>query len=138
MPDIHLSSHNHSYTQTTHDIRITVVPEYLPEQSSTEANVYCYAYHITIENLGAQTVKLIDRHWKIFSAGEQIGEVAGPGVVGKQPLLQEGQSFNYTSGTEVRDPVGYMEGTYTFVGVDGTPFLVQIPRFHLLYPMAIN
>lgn len=131
-------SHLPKYVETTRDIRVTVVPEFLETDTSKEDEEYAYAYHVKIENLGPETVQLIERHWKIFSGDAQIGEVVGPGVVGYQPVLGEGQHFQYTSGSVVRDPIGYMEGTYTFQGQDGSHFEVTIPRFHLIYPTAIN
>lgn len=126
------------YIETTHDIRISVVPEFIERNMTDEGQEYSFAYHITIENLGAEPVQLLERHWKIYSAGTQIGEVVGPGVVGHFPALSEGQSFQYTSGAVIKDPVGYMEGTYTFQGQDSRLFKVLIPRFHLLFPCAIN
>ena len=126
------------YVETTRDIRITVRPEFIPEASEINDNHFAFAYHIVIENLGPETVQLIERHWLIFSDSKQIGEVVGPGVVGHQPVLGEGGRFEYTSGTEIRDHDGYMEGTYTFQGQDGKFFKVAIPRFHLIYPGAIH
>ena len=126
------------YIETTRDIRVSVMPEFLEGNSSLDENEYAFAYHVKIENLGPETVQLIERHWKIYSGGVQIGEVVGPGVVGYQPVLGEGQHFQYTSGSVVKDPIGYMEGTYTFQGQDGGHFEVTIPRFHLVYPAAIH
>lgn len=131
-------AHLPKYIETTRDIRVSVAPEYLETNSSIEEEQYAFAYHVLIENLGAETVQLIERHWKIFSGDVQIGEVVGPGVVGYQPVLGEGHRFQYTSGSVIKDPIGYMEGTYTFQGQDGSHFDVTIPRFHLLYPNAIN
>jgi ApaG protein len=126
------------YIETTRDIRITVSPEYIPEASDESSGQYAFAYHVKIENLGVETVQLIERHWKIYSAGKQIGEVVGPGVVGHQPVLAEGGTFEYTSGSEIKDHDGFMEGTYSFQGLDGRLFLVVIPRFYLIYPGVIN
>lgn len=130
--------HLPKYVEVTRDIRVTVAPEFLENNSNIEDGQYSFAYHVRIENLGSETVQLRDRHWLIFSAGEQIGEVIGPGVVGYQPTLAEGQHFEYTSGAVIKDAIGYMEGTYTFAGQDGRLFEVIIPRFHLLHPTAIN
>ena len=126
------------YSETTRDVRVTVSPEYIAEASDEKSAHYAFAYHVRIENLGAETVQLIERHWKIYSAGKQIGEVMGPGVIGHQPVLAEGGSFEYTSGTEIKDHDGFMEGTYTFQGIDGRLFLVSIPRFYLILPVAIH
>lgn len=126
------------YVEVTRNIRVTVSPEFMEENSNLDDFQYGFAYHVRIENLGSEAVQLRDRHWKIYSAGVQIGEVIGPGVVGYQPKLSEGQHFEYSSGAVIKDAVGYMEGTYTFSGEDGRLFDVIIPRFHLLYPAAIN
>jgi ApaG protein len=134
----HMTEFLPKYSETTRDIRVTVAPEYIAEASDEIASQYAFAYHVKIENLGAETVQLIERHWKIYSAGKQIGEVVGPGVVGHQPVLAEGGSFEYTSGSEIKDRDGYMEGTYSFQGQDGRLFFVVIPRFYLIYPTAIN
>lgn len=120
------------YVETTRDIRISVVPEYLPESSDHESKQIVFAYHITIENLGSETVQLMERHWKIYSDISPIGEVVGPGVVGQQPILKEGGFFQYTSSAIINDLHGYMEGTYTFKGMDDKLFQVKIPRFYLL------
>lgn len=132
------AEHLPKYIEVTREIRVTVSPEYLEESSSPEEDQYAFAYHVRIENLGSETVKLLERHWKIFSDGVQIGEVVGPGVVGFQPMLSEGEHFTYTSGAVIKDPVGYMEGVYTFRGQDEKLFDVVIPRFHLLCPTAVN
>jgi ApaG protein len=126
------------FTLVTNDIRITVVPEFLPDNSNPSNNIFGYAYHIKVENLGNKKVQLLDRHWKIYSGNSLFGEVKGPGVVGKQPWINPGETFNYSSGTETRDVFGYMEGTYTFQYEDFAKFSVIIPRFQLVYPMAIN
>ena len=127
-----------TYEQTTNNVKIIVKPEFRPELSDPINRSYSFAYHIQILNNGAQSVQLMERHWKIFSAGVQIGEVMGPGVVGQQPIIESGANYHYSSGADIKDPVGYMEGTYTFKDHNNQTFLVAIPRFHLVYPMAIN
>lgn len=122
------------YIQTTRDIRVSVLPEFLPRSSDFESNQLVFAYHISIENLGSEIVQLIERHWKIFSDSKLIGEVIGPGVVGEQPILAEGQSFEYSSSTIIHHPHGYMEGIYKFKGMDNKLFDVSIPRFYLICP----
>lgn len=108
------------------------------EESSPGDNCYVFAYAIRIENKSSATVQLLERHWFIESAGEQINEVQGPGVVGVQPVLEPGGSFEYTSSTVIQDPIGAMYGTYIFSRKTGGFFTVQIPRFKLLYPMMFN
>lgn len=110
----------------------------MEDQSNPLEGVFAFAYTIRIENFSDTTVQLLERHWLIESADEQIGEVVGPGVVGVQPILEPGQHFEYTSSTVIRDPVGAMKGTYIFSRKDGGFFTVQIPRFSLLYPAFCN
>jgi len=115
-----------------------VLPAALEEQSNPTANQFSFAYTITLENLGSSTVQLLERHWLVFSAGKQSSEVVGPGVVGVQPVLEQGQSFQYTSGAVIRDPIGSMRGSYTFRNEHGEFFQVQIPEFDLVYPLVIH
>ena len=127
-----------TYSQVTEKVKISVIPLPLERESSTEENVYAFSYTITIENLGSETVQLVERHWLVYSADKQIAEVVGPGVVGEQPILEPGKSFEYTSGTVVNDPVGAMQGTYTFRTEQGRYFGVGIPRFDLIYPIMVH
>jgi len=127
-----------TFTETTADITVSVEPEALPEESTPGEGVYTFAYTIAIENRSPSTVQLMERHWVIESAGEQIGEVVGPGVVGVQPILEPGQSFQYTSSAVIRDPIGSMKGSYVFRRTTGGFFVVQIPRFRLNYPTLLN
>jgi ApaG protein len=110
----------------------------MPDDSRPGEGVYVFAYTITIENRSNDTVQLMERQWTIESADEQIGEVEGPGVVGVQPTLKPGESFEYTSSTLIRDPVGSMRGSYVFRRLSGGMFVVQIPRFRLLYPATFH
>lgn len=126
------------YVATTDDVRVSVVPEYIEENSDVQSDSYAFAYTITIENLGSETVQLLERHWIVMSAGTQIAEVNGPGVVGVQPVLKKGERFEYTSGAIIHDPTGSMHGAYTFRREDGSLFNVQIPKFDLVYPMIIH
>lgn len=126
------------YVATTREIRVSVVPTFLEENSNISNDVYSFAYQITIENLGKETVQLLERHWTIFSNDQQIAEVVGPGVVGLQPVIEGGKRFEYTSGAVIHDTMGYMEGSYTFRGEGGQFFQVSIPRFELIYPMVIH
>ncbi|AVM75734.1 Co2+/Mg2+ efflux protein ApaG [Magnetospirillum gryphiswaldense] len=122
------------YSQTTRGIVVTVRPDYLDDQSAPAENHYVWAYHVRIENQGADTVQLKSRHWKITDALGRRQEVQGAGVVGEQPVLGPGESFEYTSGTPLSTPSGIMVGTYQMQGPDGSIFDVSIPAFSLDSP----
>lgn len=122
------------YSQTTRGIVVTVRPDYLDDQSAPAENHYVWAYHVRIENQGADTVQLKSRHWKITDALGRRQEVQGAGVVGEQPVLGPGESFEYTSGTPLSTPSGIMVGTYQMQGPDGRVFDVSIPAFSLDSP----
>ncbi len=126
------------YSQITHNVRVSVVPEVLEEESLPTSSHYVFSYTVTIENLGAEPVQLLERHWLVMSAERQIAEVVGPGVVGVQPVLVPGDKFTYTSGTVIEDPFGSMEGSYTLRSESGKFFQVAIPRFELLYPLLLH
>ena len=126
------------YSQVTRDIRVSAVPSALLDESDPAKNVYAFSYTITLENLGSVSAQLMERHWIIFSGEKQLAEVVGPGVVGKQPTLDKGQKFTYTSGAVIHEPYGAMQGSYTFRSAEGTFFEVAIPRFDLLYPVIIH
>lgn len=108
-----------------------VLPHYLPEQSAPEDGVYGFAYTVTITNTGAVAAQLISRHWIISDAKGHSEEVKGLGVVGHQPLLKPGESFQYSSGSRLRTPSGTMHGSYFFVAEDGERFEAAIPMFVL-------
>ena len=112
-------------------LRVEVQPQYLPEQSSPGENIYGFAYTITITNTGDATAQLISRHWLITDSGGHVEEVKGLGVVGHQPLLKNGESFQYTSGCRLRTASGTMHGSYFCVAEDGERFEVEIPLFVL-------
>jgi ApaG protein len=114
-----------------YQFRVEVQPRYLPEQSAPDQDLYTFAYTITITNTGLATSQLISRHWLITDAAGGVEEVKGLGVVGQQPLLKAGESFQYTSGCRLRTPNGTMEGSYFFVAEDGERFEVEIPAFQL-------
>ncbi len=122
------------YQKITRGIAITVRPTYLEDQSSPDENYFVWAYNIRIENTGAETVQLHSRYWRITDARGRVQEVRGPGVVGEQPVLGPGQSFEYTSGTPLPTPSGFMVGTYQMVSHDGDAFDVAIPAFSLDSP----
>ena len=112
-------------------IDVNVRPEYLPEQSDPGAYVYSFAYTIRIANHGDAPAQLIARHWIITDAHGHIEEVKGLGVVGHQPLMQPGQSFEYTSGCRLRTATGTMQGTFHLVTEEGAPLEATVHRFYL-------
>ncbi|MGE0626777.1 MAG: Co2+/Mg2+ efflux protein ApaG [Hyphomicrobiaceae bacterium] len=122
------------YEATTAGIRVRVRPSYVDDQSQPDENYYFWAYDVEITNLGAETVQLQTRYWRITDANGRTEEVRGPGVVGEQPRLEPGQSFNYTSGCPLRTPQGVMVGSYQMVNQDGRMFDVAIPAFSLDSP----
>jgi ApaG protein len=122
------------YSATTRDIKITVKPVFLEDQSSPAENHYVWAYHVRIENLGGRAVRLRARHWKITDALGRLQEVKGAGVVGEQPLIEPGKSFEYTSGTPLGTPSGIMSGSYMMETADGARFDAAIPAFSLDSP----
>ena len=119
-------------------IKISAEPQFIPEQSEPDDKRYIFAYTITIENVGSVPAQLISRHWIITDAEGEVQEVKGLGVVGHQPLLQPGQSFQYTSGCALKTPVGSMKGSYQMVAEDGTHFEAVIPEFVLASPRALH
>lgn len=125
---------HHLYTQTTAGVTVSVIPAYLDDESSPEKNIYVWAYKVRIENHSDQILQLRSRHWKITDAYGRSQEVQGPGVVGEQPVLKPGDSFEYTSGTPLPTPNGIMVGTYTMEQQDGSKINVAIPAFSLDTP----
>jgi len=122
------------YHAVTRNIEVKVTPQYLPERSSPESNEYFWAYTIEIRNRGAETVQLRTRHWHITDGVGRRQEVKGAGVVGKQPVLKPGESFEYTSGVPLPTPSGFMTGTYGMASVNGEAFDIAIPTFSLDSP----
>ncbi|HEX2546107.1 MAG TPA: Co2+/Mg2+ efflux protein ApaG [Ramlibacter sp.] len=110
---------------------VAVTPEYLPEQSAPEQGLWTFAYSIRISNTGEVPAQLISRHWIIANELGEIEEVKGLGVVGQQPLLKPGETFEYTSGCRLRTASGSMKGSYFCVAEDGERFEVEIPEFAL-------
>lgn len=121
-----------------HQIQIDVRTTYLPGQSEPGQNRYVFAYTITITNSGSVPARLVTRHWIITDANEQKREVHGEGVVGEQPYLPPGTSFQYTSGTILETPVGTMSGSYQMIADDGTAFDAEIPSFTLSIPRTLH
>lgn len=126
------------YTETTRGITVTVQPVYLEDQSSPAEGHYVWAYRVRIENHGDETVQLKRRHWKITDAIGRVQEVQGAGVVGEQPVLQPGESYEYTSGTPLQTPSGIMMGAYQMEAEDGEKFDVSIPAFSLDSPHEVH
>jgi len=114
------------YSETTRSITVTVRPFYLEQHSSPAESHYVWAYHVRIENQGNETVQLRNRHWSITDGQGRQQEVRGPGVVGEQPVLAPGESFEYTSGTAIATSVGTMRGSYQMLAADGTRFTALV------------
>ena len=119
-------------------IEVSPMPRFIPEQSDPENDRYIFAYTITVKNIGEIAAQLVSRHWIITDAHNAVQEVRGLGVVGQQPLLQPGESFEYTSGSSLTTPIGTMKGTYQMVAEDGTHFEAEIPEFVLASPRALH
>jgi len=123
---------------TTEGIRIQVESEYVEERSNPRDNYYFFAYTVTITNVGSRPAQLMSRVWIITDAQGDEERVEGPGVVGEQPLLTPGQSFEYTSFCPLRTQFGTMHGTYKMVRPDGESFDAVIAAFSLATPNAVN
>ncbi len=123
-----------AYDSVTRSIRVTVAPIYLDDQSSPEDSYYVWAYRVLIENEGGEVVQLKHRHWRIMDSNGHTQEVRGEGVVGEQPVLEPGESFEYTSGTPLATSSGMMMGSYKMVNAMGEMFDVDIPAFSLDSP----
>ncbi|MGH7085032.1 MAG: Co2+/Mg2+ efflux protein ApaG [Acetobacteraceae bacterium] len=123
------------YSKTTRSIRVSVRPFYLEDQSEPETNHFVWAYRVKIENRGEVAVQLLRRTWRITDAHGRVQHVHGAGVVGEQPMLEPGEAFEYTSGTPLETPTGFMTGAYhMMVTASGEPFDVAIPTFSLDSP----
>jgi ApaG protein len=122
----------------SHDVVVSAQTRYLAEQSDEAAGRYAFSYTITIRNAGSVAAQLISRHWIIADGTGRLQEVRGLGVVGKQPLLAPGESFEYTSGTAIATPVGTMRGSYQMLAADGERFEAPIPEFTLSVPRVLH
>lgn len=122
------------YSATTRDISVTVEPFYVEDQSSPDSGRYVFGYKIRIENRSHETVQLLARHWKITDGFGRMVEVKGSGVVGEQPMLQPGDTFEYTSGTPLATASGIMVGSYQMITDGGDAFEARIPAFSLDVP----
>jgi ApaG protein len=123
---------------SAYDFSVAVKTQYLSEQSNPARNQYVFSYTITIRNTGSVAAQLISRHWVIVDANNQTQEVRGLGVVGHQPLLQPGEQFEYSSGTQLATAQGSMHGEYFCVAEDGHRFEAAIPEFVLSPPQALH
>jgi ApaG protein len=121
-----------------YDITVHVSPRYLPEQSAPQQNRYAFAYTVRITNVGKKAAQLQSRHWVITDANGKIEEVRGQGVVGEQPNLAPGSSFEYTSGAVISTSVGSMRGSYQMLSYDGHHFDAQIQAFTLSIPRTLH
>ena len=121
----------------TQGVRVQVMAQYSPEQSQPFQNQWFFLYTVQISNEGVETVQLISRHWMITDANHHVKEVRGLGVVGKQPVLDPGESFQYTSGCPLSTPFGSMRGTYQMLKPDGERFDVEIGPFALTEPYTV-
>ncbi len=119
------------YRAITRKIEVRVTPRFLAERSSPDKSYFFWAYTIDIANLGKETVQLKTRHWRITDANGRLQEVKGPGVVGEEPVLKPGDSFEYTSGVPLPTPSGFMAGSYGMITDRGEHFDIEIPAFSL-------
>ena len=122
----------------TDNIQIIVEPAYLPERSDPTKPIYMFSYKIKIKNTGTETVQLKSRYWHITDGNGNVEEIRGPGVVGNQPYLKNGERFEYTSFCPLRTEFGIMKGTYQMVSDNGETFDAEVPVFHLVTPHAVN
>ncbi len=128
------TSASQQYLATTNNIRITVWPEFIDSKSSVIGDLFIWAYHIRIDNQGSESVKLINRYWRIIDEKGVVQEVNGEGVVGEQPLIEPGAAYQYSSGVHLRYPSGIMKGQYQMKKNNGETFDVKIPTFSLDVP----
>jgi ApaG protein len=122
------------YTAVTRGIRVTVMPRFVEEESSPDEGRFFFAYRVEITNMTTEQVQLRSRYWRIVDGKGQLQEVRGTGVVGEQPLLEPGETYQYTSGCPLTTPDGTMQGSYTMVTQTGEAFQAEIPGFSLDSP----
>lgn len=125
-------------SDNSNTIDIQVIVRFLSEQSEPENGRYAFAYTISITNAGPESVRLLSRYWLITDGNNEQKEVHGEGVVGEQPYIPTGESFEYTSGAMLNTAVGTMEGSYQMVTESGSYFDARIPRFSLVNPRALH
>ena len=130
---------NSMVTEITKGVKVSVETEYQPDYSSPSQYHYVFTYRITIENTSEYTVQLLRRHWFIHDSQATVREVDGEGVVGQQPVIEPGQTYQYVSGCNLKTGIGKMYGTYQMERVvDGKPLEVIIPEFTLIVPFRLN
>ena len=125
-------------TAVTREVEVSVESFFLESESDPEQNQFSFAYRVQLKNLGGETVQLLSRHWIITDSVGKVQHVKGPGVVGEQPVLKPGTSYEYTSGSRLESPMGTMEGTYQMVTDEGENFDIRIPMFTLAVPGTLN
>lgn len=123
---------------TTKGVYIEVEPQFLPSQSNPKERQWMFGYHVRIRNDGKESVQLVSRHWIITDATGRVEEVRGPGVIGEQPVIAPGRSFEYTSGCPLPTPMGTMHGTYQMITAKGERFDAAIAPFTLAEPYSMN
>src|SRR5712671_250228 len=138
MPDKDQPLHASTSEAVTHSVRVEVESQYAAEHSQPFQNQWFFYYTVRITNESDETVQLLSRHWIITDANSHIEEVRGPGVVGEQPVLAPGESFQYTSGCPLKTSTGIMHGTYQMVDGDGKYFDVEIAPFVLQEPYTVH
>ena len=126
------------HSATTGDVTVRVSVSYLPEQSEPGRDRWFWAYHIRIENGGDQPIQLISRQWLIADGRGGRHEVQGEGVVGEQPVIESGASYDYVSGCPLGTPTGSMHGSYHMIDSEGRAFVAEIPRFALIAPAVMS
>jgi ApaG protein len=134
----HINRQNRGVPMDVYEFTVSVRTQYLPEQSAPDRTNFVFTYSVTIKNTGTVGAQLIARHWVITDANNHVEEVRGLGVVGHQPLLQPGEQFEYTSGTQLATPHGSMHGDYLCVAEDGHQFEAKIPEFVLSLPRTLH
>jgi ApaG protein len=121
-----------------YDIQVTVTSQYLSDQSDPASARFVFSYRVVINNRGRRPAKLLSRHWIITDAHQQVQEVRGAGVIGEQPTIAAGETYEYSSGCVLTTEVGTMEGSYRMVADDGVEFDADIPRFTLSLPRTLH
>jgi ApaG protein len=128
----------HCYEEITRDIRVAVEPSFLDDQSEPDEGRYIWAYRVTIENNGSEPVQVLSRYWRITDSRGRVREVRGSGVIGEQPVIAPGRSYEYTSGAPLETPSGFMTGTYRVRMDSGESFDIGIPMFALESPYEVR
>lgn len=119
-------------------VTVKASSEYLESESNPESERFVFAYHVRITNAGDSPAQLVSRHWIITDGNDEIEEVKGDGVIGEQPWIEPGDSFEYSSGAILKTPIGFMQGAYHMKAEDGTAFDAEIPPFTLAQPRLLN